>query len=132
MEYLPVILEGIPLFGTIPAGNPVDAVAEPTELLEGSESLFGASPGTLPFALKVQGNSMANAGIHSGDTVVLEQRVPSDQEIVAALVDQKSILKRYVIEHSQAFARSERSQLILTGDARAALSRAGFIVVDWC
>lgn len=48
------------------------------------------------FALKVRGESMIDAGIFDGDIVVLEYDTPKHNDIVAALIDGETTLKRYV------------------------------------
>ncbi len=105
---LPVSVDdGIPIFGTIPAGIPIDAAPEGGEFLEASETVFGLKSGTRLFALHVRGQSMTSAGIHSGDIVVLMKREPHHGEVVAALVDKQSTLKRYVVEKGRALLRAE-------------------------
>ncbi len=48
------------------------------------------------FAIRVTGDSMINAGIENGDTVVVEDREPRDGDIVAALIDGETTLKRFI------------------------------------
>jgi len=61
------------------------------------------------FALRVRGESMVNAGIFDGDTVILEQNEnPRDGDIVAALIDGETTLKRYVKKFNEPpFLRAE-------------------------
>jgi repressor LexA len=50
------------------------------------------------FALRVSGNSMTNAGIRNGDVVICRQQpVAESGEIVVALLDDESTVKRLVI-----------------------------------
>ena len=51
---------------------------------------------TKTFALKVRGESMVDAHICDGDTVVLEFREPRNGDVVAALIDGETTLKRYI------------------------------------
>lgn len=86
----------VPIFGTIPAGNPQDV----QEMIEGYQSVDSSllrTPGKA-FALIVKGESMVDAGIVEGDVVVLEQKEPKHFDIVAALVDGASTLKRFIKE----------------------------------
>jgi repressor LexA len=77
----------IPVLGQIAAGAPLLAEQNIEETLAVPEQL--TSRGTL-FALRVRGDSMINAGILDGDTVIVrEQPDASDGEIVAALVDEE-------------------------------------------
>jgi repressor LexA len=77
----------VPVVGSIAAGAPIlaeqnieDTIAVPSEL---------TSKGTL-FALRVRGDSMIDAGILDGDTVIIrEQSVAEDGDIVAALIDEE-------------------------------------------
>jgi repressor LexA len=59
------------------------------------------------FALKVRGDSMIDAHICNGDTVILEFREPRKGDIVAALIDGETTLKRYVVEKGKPFLRAE-------------------------
>jgi repressor LexA len=83
---------GIPLLGTIAAGQPIQAVPQP-ETLQVPEALLGRRP---CYALRVRGDSMIEAGILDGDYVVIEQRDSArNGEIVVALVDNEEVtLKR--------------------------------------
>ncbi len=83
----------VPILGRIAAGTPIEALQNPTEVLAVADSLLG--PGE-HYALEVNGDSMINAGILDGDTVLI-QRVDDAQsgEIVVALVDNiEATLKR--------------------------------------
>ncbi len=59
------------------------------------------------FALKVRGESMIDAHICDGDTVILEVREPRNGDVVAALIDGETTLKRYVVEGGRPFLRAE-------------------------
>ena len=50
---------------------------------------------------------MIDAHICNGDTVILEQREPRKGDIVAALIDGETTLKRYLVEKGQPFLRAE-------------------------
>jgi len=86
-------LLGIPLLGRVAAGQPI--LAE--ENFEGriaTEELFGDPSGM--FALRVRGDSMIDAGIHSGDYVVVrQQETASAGQIIVALVDDEATVKYY-------------------------------------
>lgn len=78
-------LLSIPLVGSIAAGAPIVAEQNIEDTLTLPADLVGT--GTL-FALKVRGDSMIDAGILDGDTVIIRQQpTAEDGEIVAALVD---------------------------------------------
>ena len=83
----------VPVMGRIAAGVPIEAIqtqshtiAVPPEMLGGGEH----------FALEVRGDSMIDAGIFDGDTVLIhKQQTASNGEIVVALVDdEEATLKR--------------------------------------
>ncbi len=83
----------VPLLGQIAAGQPILATEQIEETLPLPEDLVGT--GTL-FALRVKGDSMINAGIFDGDTVVIrQQKTADDGTIIAALVDgEEATVKR--------------------------------------
>jgi repressor LexA len=97
----------IPLFGHIVAG-----MAESVEQeLDGVVSLDAVTAGiarnSRVFALKVRGDSMIGAHIDEGDLVICEQRRPKDGDIVAALIDGETTLKRYVVQDGRPVLRAE-------------------------
>lgn len=83
----------VPLCGKIAAGTPIEAIQHEGDNLHVSEDMTG--PGEL-YALTVEGDSMINAGIHDGDTVILKRCDSAENgTIVVALVDdQEATLKR--------------------------------------
>lgn len=82
----------VPIIGRVTAGLPILAVEEIEGYLPVSAQRFS---GRELFALRVQGESMINAGILNGDYIVAE-RGPSaeDGEIVVALIDDEATVKR--------------------------------------
>jgi repressor LexA len=50
---------------------------------------------------------MIDAHICDGDTVLLEFREPRHMDIVAALIDGETTLKRFVLENGRPFLRAE-------------------------
>lgn len=97
----------IPLYGTIPAGLPVAAEQEPDSFVSVDTAAFGVRPTTKLFALKVRGDSMIEANIVDGDTVFVTPREPRPRDIVAALIDGESTLKRYLLQRGRPFLRAE-------------------------
>lgn len=98
----------IPIYGQIPAG-----MAELSEeAIEGHVSLdaatVNASKNARTFALRVRGDSMINAHILDGDIAILEEgREVRSGDIVAALIDGETTLKRYLIEHGRPYLKAE-------------------------
>jgi repressor LexA len=73
----------LPLVGKIAAGQPIEAVPDHTTV-----DLTAFFMGPNRFVLKVQGDSMINAGILEGDMVIVEQRQRAiNGDIVVALID---------------------------------------------
>lgn len=89
-------IANIPIIGTVAAGQPLLA----TENIEGyfpipTEYLSNKSV----FMLKVKGNSMINAGIFEGDTIIVEQQnTANDGDIVVALIDDSATVKTFYKE----------------------------------
>lgn len=101
-------VQGVTVEGDISAGMPADAPPHRGDVLPIHAALMGLSAASQPFALRVRGDSMTGAGIHSGDYVVLDRtREPRHNDIVAALVDGESTLKRLVIGGGQTFLKAE-------------------------
>ena len=101
-------LAEIPLFGSIPAGYGVETqVTEPESYISVDTVSLGVRPNTKLFALRVRGDSMIDASILDGDTVFLTPREPRQQDIVAALIDGESTLKRYLVQRGRPFLRAE-------------------------
>lgn len=81
-----------PILGSIPAGYPVLAIED----IEGYEDIPYSDEENY-FFLRVNGESMKNAGIHTGDLVLIRrQEYAEDGQIVAARVNgDEATLKRY-------------------------------------
>jgi repressor LexA len=98
----------VPLIGAIAAGFPEIADEERESALEIDATSFGVSPRAKLFALRVRGDSMIDAFICDGDTVILEAgQDPADGDIVAALIDGESTLKRFLRKRGRPFLRAE-------------------------
>ena len=97
----------IPIYGSIAAGMAQDAEPEREGCVSIDVTTIGIPRHARTFALKVRGDSMIDAHICHGDTVILEFREPRKGDIVAALIDGETTLKRYVIEKGRPFLRAE-------------------------
>ncbi len=103
-----VRIHDVPIYGQIPAG-----MATLTEQdIEGHVSLdhhsanVSKSHGT--FALRVRGDSMIGAHILDGDIVILEQsKEVHNGDVVAALIDGETTLKRYLVDHGRPYLKAE-------------------------
>jgi len=103
-----VRITDIPIYGQIPAG--MSTLTEQT--IEGHISLDARSANISKnrekFALRVQGDSMIGAHIIDGDIVILEDsKEVQNGDIVAALIDGETTLKRYVMEHGRPYLKAE-------------------------
>ncbi|MBM3863616.1 MAG: repressor LexA [Verrucomicrobia bacterium] len=99
----------IPLYGSIAAGMAQDAPSSREGSITVDAAALGISTRAKSFALKVRGDSMIDAHICNGDTVILEMREPRHGDIVAALIDGETTLKRYIVEKDRVFLRAENA-----------------------
>ena len=81
----------VPIVGKVAAGQPILAV-------ENIESYFPVPMEFMPneqcFMLKVQGDSMINAGIFDGDTIIVEQcQTARNGDMVVALIEASATVK---------------------------------------
>ncbi len=83
----------VPVMGRIAAGTPIEALQNPTDNVPVAESMLGSGE---HYALEVTGDSMINAGILNGDTVLIQRADDAQSgDIVVALVDNaEATLKR--------------------------------------
>ena len=87
---------GLPVVGRVAAGAPVLAEENIEEYVDVPE-IAGGDAGE--YVLRVQGESMKNAGILEGDYVVVRpQETASDGEIIVALVGDEATVKRFFRE----------------------------------
>jgi len=84
----------IPVMGRIAAGVPIAAIQNQTHVIGVPPEMLGGGD---HYALEVKGDSMIEAGILDGDTVVIKrQDVANPGDIVVALVDdEEATLKRF-------------------------------------
>lgn len=83
----------VPLYGRIAAGLPIEALGDNTRSIDLPAAMLGTGE---HFALEVDGESMVDAGIWDGDTVIIRRSDTADTgDIVVALVDEQDVtLKR--------------------------------------
>ncbi len=98
----------IPLYGHITAGMAEDVEHSAHErCVTVDAATLGLSSSARTFALKVRGDSMIDAHIMDGDCVILEHREPRTRDIVAALIDGETTLKRFLVKNRRPFLRAE-------------------------
>ena len=100
-------LRPIPILGEIPAGMPTEASESSGSKLGVDLAAFGVESQAEVFAVRVRGDSMIGAQIADGDMVILQKRVPKNGELVAALIDGESTLKRYLLDQGKPFLKAE-------------------------
>ncbi len=83
----------LPLYGRIAAGAPIEALRDNSMTTDVPASLLGSGE---HFALEVDGDSMIDAGIHDGDTVIIKRSENAENGaiVVARLEDSEVTLKR--------------------------------------
>jgi repressor LexA len=106
-----ILLEGVtppvqvPVLGTVTAGLPILAVETIDEYIPFSAS---AAHGRELFALRVRGDSMINAGIIDGDTVIAERcETAENGRIVVALIGDEATVKRLVKDGKNVYLAPE-------------------------
>ena len=83
----------IPVLGSIAAGTPIEAIQQEVDRVTLPEDLQNNGE---HYGLKVKGDSMIEAGINNGDTVIVKKtsNVDSGQIAVVLIDDQEATLKR--------------------------------------
>jgi repressor LexA len=84
----------IPIMGRIAAGTPIEAIQTRSRTIAVPSDFLGAGE---HFGLEVRGDSMVEAGINDGDTVLVrKQETANSGDIVVALIDgEEATLKRF-------------------------------------
>ncbi len=83
----------LPLYGKIAAGTPIEALRDNAAAIDVPPALLGRGE---HYALSVEGDSMVDAGIQDGDTVIIERVETAETgTIIVALIDNNEVtLKR--------------------------------------
>ncbi|MBR1884285.1 MAG: repressor LexA [Clostridia bacterium] len=90
----------VPVVGKVAAGEPILATENIEDYFTIGESFFTKnSLKNDNFILRVQGESMINAGINNGDFIVVSKRQTArDGEIIVAMIDGEATVKTYYKE----------------------------------
>jgi repressor LexA len=93
MEVEPAALE-LPVMGRIAAGTPIEAISAVSHNVAVPSAMLASSG--RHYALEVKGDSMIEAGINSGDIVVIREQAHADNgDIIVALIEEEeATLKR--------------------------------------
>lgn len=120
----------VPVLGRVAAGAPILAEEHVEATVHIDRSL--APSGGNVFALRVQGDSMIDAGILDGDIVVARQQETANRgEIIVALIDDEATVKRFeqgpdgvrLLPENPAY-----SPIVVTGDDGVEFRIAGRVV----
>jgi repressor LexA len=92
----------LPLYGRIAAGTPIAALRDHSRTIEVPSVLLGRGD---HYALEVEGDSMIEAGIYDGDTVIIQRTETADSgTIVVALVDNEEVTLKRLRRRGQSIA----------------------------
>ena len=96
-------LNRVPILGNISCGTPEYAEENYEEYVPLPAALFGEGEF---FILRARGTSMIEAGIDPGDLVVVRKQQSADEgDIIVALVDNETTLKRFYIDKDKKCVR---------------------------
>jgi repressor LexA len=110
--------EGLPLLGSVAAGQPMLAEENIEEYLP-IPDVAGGREGD--YALRIKGESMKDAGILDGDYVVVHQQdTAKDGDVVVALLGEEATVKRFFKEsdHIRLQPENETMQPIRTKEVK--------------
>jgi len=101
--------KSIPLVGKVTAGQPILAIENIEDYLVMPQYLLGHSD---MFALRVQGESMIEAGIFDGDIIIVRQQNNADNgNIVVAMIEDEATVKRIYYEENRVRLQPENSSM---------------------
>ncbi len=100
----------IPIIGKVTAGIPIlaqesieDYLTIPLDFVNSTNELF---------ILKVQGDSMIEAGIHDNDLAIIEKTsVAANGDIIVALIENEATIKRFFKENGHVRLQPENSTM---------------------
>ncbi|MEY3948981.1 MAG: hypothetical protein RJB43_336 [Verrucomicrobiota bacterium] len=128
-----IAFESVKFAGSIAAGFP--DYTESSGVLDSMQVPISASSrrrAPEAFALRVRGDSMIDADINDGDTVIVEPGMPKHGDIVAALIDGETTLKRLIKQGSKVYLKAENqnypdliptTSLTIQGIAKSVMKR---------
>jgi repressor LexA len=101
--------EGLPLVGSVAAGQPMLAEENVEEYVAVPEMAGGADG---EYLLRIRGDSMKDAGILEGDFVVVHsQDTAQDGDVVVALLGEEATVKRFFREEDHIRLQPENEAL---------------------
>lgn len=122
------IQKPVRLLGFIQAGFPNPAAEETIDLISLDEYLISNPQAT--FLLKVEGDSMIDAGIHAGDLVLVQRNLsPREGDIVIASVDGEWTLKYFEKNKGKIILRAANKDYPII-EPRAELTIGGVVIAN--
>lgn len=111
LDKLGILSDKMPLLGTVTAGAPILAVEEATDYFPVPPDLQ-SNAGSL-FMLKIRGESMIDAGIFDGDSVIVrKQNTAENGDVVIAMTDDdEATCKRFYKENNYYRLQPENSSM---------------------
>lgn len=101
----------IPVVGMVTAGKPILAEENIEDYFPLPEDYIKASDKDL-FMLRIEGESMINAGIHNGDLIIAQQQnFASNGEIVIALINDEATVKTFYKEEDHVRLQPENPDM---------------------
>lgn len=97
----------VSVVGAVPAGRGNDAERVDLGTLPVDLEALNIRKSARVFALRVRGDSMEGADISDGDVVIVDAREPRPGDIVAALIDGETTLKRFIARDGDVFLQAE-------------------------
>ncbi len=98
----------LPLYGRIAAGLPIEALRDQGSQIEVPLALLGNGE---HYALEVDGDSMIDAGILDGDTVIIRRgELAENGQIIVALVDEREVTLKRLRRHGKSIALEPANQ----------------------
>ena len=102
----------VPLLGKVTAGNPIEAIEVPNEVISLPSYLLPKKKEI--FTIKVEGDSMINAGIYDRDIVIVERcKNASNGDIVVAMDEENQVtIKRFFRENDYIRLQPENDYML--------------------
>ena len=102
----------IPMLGKIAAGTPIEAIQHSDDMIDVHRELMSVGES---YALKVEGDSMINEGIHEGDTVLIKKtNLAENGDIIVALIDDHEATLKRLRKKGQSIALESANPLYET------------------
>ena len=102
----------IPMLGKIAAGTPIEAIQHNDDMIDVPRDLMSVGES---YALKVEGDSMINEGIHEGDTVLIKKtNLAENGDIIVALIDDHEATLKRLRKKGQSIALESANPLYET------------------